>query len=149
MWGASWICGCVIYRGYRCTIYFTVSDTDSLFFINHSKRDFPRFLMAQSLIAGVVCIGWISSIFPRPPSKRAVVIAFVNAFGQLGNISGSYVWPKTWGPTYRYSYGICIAANGLAIIMILVFRTHLKVLNEKAEKEEKERGLPKGFRYPL
>ena len=105
--------------------------------------------MAQSLIATVVCMGWVSSIFSRPPSKRAVVIAFVNALGQLGGVSGSYVWPKTWGPTYRYSYGICIAANGLAIIMILAFRVHLKVLNEKAEKEEKERDLPKGYRYLL
>ena len=54
-----------------------------------------------------------------------------------------------WGPTYRYSYGICIAANGLAIVMILAFRVHLEVLNEKAEKEEKGRGLPKGYRYIL
>ena len=105
--------------------------------------------MAQSFAAFIVYMGWVSSIFPRPPSKRAVVIAFINATSQLGSISGSYVWPKVWGPTYRYSYGICIAANGLAIVMILAFRAHLKVLNGRAEKEEKEKGLPKGFRYPL
>ena len=147
--GVSWICDCVIYHGHRCAIHFVVSDTDSPLLINDLKRDFPRFLMAQSSTAFIICIGWISSIFPRPPSKRAVVIAFINAFGQLGGISGSYIWPKAWGPTYRYSCGICIVANGLAIVMILAFRVHLKVLNEKAEKEEKEKGLPNGFRYPL
>ena len=105
--------------------------------------------MAQSHIAFVIYMAWASSTFPRPPSKRAVAIAFINASTQLGSIAGSYIWPKTWGPTYRYSYGICIAANGLAIVVILVFRAHLKALNEKAEKEENDRGLPKGYRYLL
>ena len=97
-------------------------------------------------------MAWASSTFPRPPSKRAVALAFINAFGQLGNVTGSYMWPKMWGPTYRYSYGICIAANGLSIVMILAFRAHLKALNEKAEKGGKggrEKGLPEGYRYLL
>ena len=105
--------------------------------------------MAQSHTAFVIYMAWVSSTFPRPPSKRAVAIAFIIAFAQLGGISGSYIWPKTWGPTYRHSYSICIAANGLAIIMILAFRAHLKALNKKAEKEENERGLPKGHGYLL
>ena len=105
--------------------------------------------MAQSYIAFTIFTAWISSTFPRPPSKRAVVIAFINSFGHLGSVFSSYMWPKTWGPTYRYSYGICIATSVLAIVMILGFRTHLKALNEKAEKEEREKGLPKGYRYLL
>ena len=105
--------------------------------------------MAQSYIAFTVFVAWISSTFPRPSSKRAVVIAFINAFGQMGSIFSAYMWPATWGPTYRYSYWICIATNMLAIVMILGFRAHLKALNEKAEKEEREKGLPKGYRYLL
>ena len=50
-----------------------------------------RFLMAQSY-AGFVCqYAWISNSFPRPPSKRAVALALINAFSQLGNIGGSCV----------------------------------------------------------
>ena len=105
--------------------------------------------MAQTYIAWAVFVTWISSTFPRPPSKRAVVIAFIGAFGQLGNVISPYMWPKTWGPTYRYSYWICIATNVLGIVMILGFRAHLKALNEEAEKEEREKGLPKGYRYLL
>ena len=105
--------------------------------------------MAQSYSALITFCAWISSTFPRPPSKRAVAIAFINSFGQLGNVSGSYIWPTAWGETYRYSYAICIAANGLAIVMILTFRAHLRALNEKAEKEERENGLPEGYRYLL
>lgn len=33
--------------------------------------------------------------------------------------------------------------------MILAFRARLKALNEKAEKEEQDNGLPKGYRYLL
>ncbi|KAF9646956.1 MFS general substrate transporter, partial [Thelephora ganbajun] len=117
--------------------------------MNIGARYFSLFLMAQSYAAFITFLAWISSTFPRPPSKRAVAIAFINAFGQLGNISGSYIWPKAWGKSYRYSYAICIATNGLGIVMILAFRAHLKALNEKAEKEEQERGLPKGYRYLL
>ena len=105
--------------------------------------------MAQSFAAFTTFLAWISSTFPRPPSKRAVAIALINTFGQLGNISGSYIWPKSWGETYRYSYAICIVANGLAIVMILAFRAHLKALNEEAQREEQERDLPKGYRYLL
>jgi hypothetical protein len=47
--------------------------------------------MAQSY-AGFVCfLTWTSNTFARPPSKRAVALAFVNAFSQLGNIAGSWV----------------------------------------------------------
>ena len=105
--------------------------------------------MAQSYAGFITFLAWISSNSPRSPSKRAVAIAFINAFGQLGNISGSYIWPTAWGESYRYSYGICIAANALSIVMILAFSTHLKGLNEKAEREEEDNGLPKGYRYIL
>jgi hypothetical protein len=33
--------------------------------------------------------------------------------------------------------------------MILAFRAHLKALNEQPEKEEWEKGLPKGYGYLL
>ena len=76
-------------------------------------------------------------------------MAFIPSFAQLGNITGSYIWPRAWGETYRKSYALCIAANGLAIVMILAFRAHLNALNGKDEKEERERGLPEGYRYLL
>lgn len=48
-----------------------------------------RFLMAQCY-GGFVCLyAWVSNTFPRPPAKRAVAVALVNAFSQLGNIAGS------------------------------------------------------------
>jgi MFS family permease len=118
--------------------------------MNTAARYISLFLMAQSYAGFVVLYAWMSNSFPRPPSKRAVALALMNAFSQLGNVAGSYVWPSAWGPTYRRSYGICIATSGTAIIMCWVFRQHLASLNRKLEREDEEKGIKtKGFRYIL
>ena len=106
------------------------------------------FLMAQSYSGFVTFYAWQSNSLPRPPSKRAVALAFINAFSQLGNIAGSYVWPTGWGPTYRNSYAICIACSGLAIVLCFVFRMHLVAENKKFDERE-EGQEQKGFRYLL
>ena len=115
--------------------------------MNTAARYISLFLMAQSYAAFITFLAWISNSIPRPPSKRAVALALINAFSQLGNVAGSYVWPSAWGPSYRYSYAICISTNGLCIIMCYMFKRHLESLNKKAEEREQEQGLPKGFRY--
>ncbi|KAF8812395.1 sugar transporter [Phlegmacium glaucopus] len=118
--------------------------------MNTAARYISLFLMAQSYAGFVVLYAWMNNSFPRPPSKRAVALALINAFSQLGNIAGSYVWPSQWGPTYRNSYGICIATGGVAIAMCWVFRMHLKRLNKKISQEEEEKGIKTaGFRYML
>ena len=58
-----------------------------------------------------------------------------------------YVWPKQWGPSYTHSYAICIATNGLTIVMCFIFKKHLESLNRKLEEEELKAGRPRGFRY--
>ncbi|TRM65356.1 major facilitator superfamily domain-containing protein [Schizophyllum amplum] len=117
---------------------------------NTAARYVSFFLMAQSY-AGYVCFwAWVSNTFPRPPSKRAVAIALVNAISQLGNISGSYIFPKMWDPTYNYSYAICIANAGLGVLMCCFLRWYLGQENLRLEAEERERGVEvKGFRYVL
>ncbi|KAJ7700036.1 MFS general substrate transporter [Mycena rosella] len=87
-------------------------------------------------------VSWMSNSFPRPPSKRAVALALMNAFSQLGNIAGEYVWPTT--------YAICIACSGTTIIMCFLFRLSLISANRKLDQEEEEQGVKtRGFRYIL
>ncbi|OBZ77136.1 hypothetical protein A0H81_03715 [Grifola frondosa] len=118
--------------------------------MNTAARYISLFLMAQSYAGFVVLYTWVSNSFPRPPSKRAVAVALVNAFSQLGNVAGSYVWPSAWGPTYRKSYAICIATAGCAIVMCYIFKLHLTWLNKKLDENEEEKGIKeKGFRYLL
>jgi hypothetical protein len=60
----------------------------------------------------------------------------VNAFSQLGNVAGSYVWNlKANG--YRKSYGIVTAMFGITIFGCLVFRTVLSNLNKKLEEQQR------------
>ncbi|KAL5527650.1 hypothetical protein ACEPAG_6451 [Sanghuangporus baumii] len=116
--------------------------------MNTAARYISLFLMASSYCGFIVFYAWMTNSFPRPPAKRAVAIAFINAFSQLGNIAGSYIWPRNWGMTYRYSYAICISTNGLSIVMCYIFRRALQRLNKQLDKEEEEKGqTTKGFRY--
>lgn len=59
----------------------------------------------------------------------------INAFSQLGNIAGSYVWNLTQNG-YRNSYGIVTAMFGITIIGCLAFRQILVGLNKKLDEVE-------------
>ncbi|KAK2466174.1 hypothetical protein APHAL10511_001816 [Amanita phalloides] len=111
--------------------------------LNTAARYVSMFLMAQSFVGVAVTFAWTSNTLPRPPSKRAVTLALTNAFAQLGNVAGSYVWPKMWGPSYRYSYAICIATGGWAVVMGWILRMHLKRRNAQFASSKQT------FRYLL
>ncbi|GAA5891734.1 hypothetical protein JCM5296_001847 [Sporobolomyces johnsonii] len=124
-------------------------------------RYFSLFLMAQSYSGFVCFLAWVSGTFARPAMSRAVAIAFVNAFSQLGNISGAYIFPANWGPSYSHSYAICISTFAFAIVGCTLHRFVLKRLNRKLEERDEaaangveHNGLdaldyPAGFRYIL
>jgi hypothetical protein len=134
---------------------------------NVAARYVALFLQASSYAGFIVFYSWISSSFPRPPAKRAVAIALLNAFSQLGNVAGSYVWNLS-DNGYRKSYGIVLANFGITIFGVFAFRWILQNANKKiAAREEAEdagahvevvshmddpdgtKMVPKGFRYLL
>ncbi|KAG8688454.1 actin [Ceratobasidium sp. 423] len=57
--------------------------------MNTAARYISLFLMAQAYAGLIVLLSWVSNSIPRPPAKRAVALAFINAFSQLGNVAGS------------------------------------------------------------
>ncbi|EIW75945.1 MFS general substrate transporter [Coniophora puteana RWD-64-598 SS2] len=59
--------------------------------MNTAARYISLFLMAQVYAGLVVFNTWTCNAFPRPPAKRAVVLALVNGVSQLGNVVGPYV----------------------------------------------------------
>ncbi|KUI62793.1 hypothetical protein VP1G_09909 [Cytospora mali] len=103
--------------------------------LNTAGRYVALFLQASSYAGFVVFYSWISSSFPRPPAKRAVALAAINAFSQLGNIAGSYVWSLS-ANGYRKSYGIVTAMFGVTVVGCFVFRLTLTRLNKKLERGE-------------
>ena len=104
-----------------------------------AARYVALFLQAGSYAGFIVFFSWISSSFPRPPAKRAVAIAMINAFSQLGNIAGSYVWAlKENG--YRKSYGIVLAMFGITIVGCYLFKMMLVAENKKLDEAEAAAG---------
>jgi MFS family permease len=103
--------------------------------LNTAARYVALFLQASAYAGFIVFYSWISSSFPRPPAKRAVAIAMINAFSQLGNIAGSYVWnlPENG---YRKSYGIVLSMFGITIVGCFIFRVILMRLNKKIDEGE-------------
>lgn len=100
--------------------------------LNTAARYVALFLQASSYAGFIVFYSWISSSFPRPPAKRAVAIAMINAFSQLGNIAGSYVWNMS-ANGFRNSYGVVTAMFGVTIFGCLVFRVILVRLNKRLD----------------
>lgn len=60
----------------------------------------------------------------------------VNAFSQLGNVAGSYVW-NLEANGFRQSYGIVTAMFGITIAGCLLFRMVLSNLNKKLEEQQR------------
>ncbi|KAL8376176.1 hypothetical protein RB595_007333 [Gaeumannomyces hyphopodioides] len=98
--------------------------------LNVAARYVALFLQASSYAGFIVFYSWISSSFPRPPAKRAVALALVNAFSQLGNIAGSYVWNLS-ADGFRGSYAVVLAMFGLTVLGCLAFRTILVRANRR------------------
>ncbi|CAK7202227.1 hypothetical protein SEUCBS139899_004949 [Sporothrix eucalyptigena] len=94
------------------------------------------FFMTASYAGYIIMFPWMAASFPRPPAKRAVVLSFVNAASQLGAIAGSYMWPSSYGPSFRKSFGITTAMYGLTIILNFVFRQTLVAANKKLASGE-------------
>lgn len=103
--------------------------------LNAAARYVALFLQASSYAGFIVFYSWISSSFPRPPAKRAVAIAIINAFSQLGNVAGSYVW-NLEANGYRQSYGIVLSMFGLTIVGCYIVRLILIAQNKKLEAGE-------------
>lgn len=105
---------------------------------NQAARYVALFFMTLGY-CGFICVyAFTANSFIRPTSRRSVAIAFVNAFSNIGNIAGSYVWGDQFKPDYKYSYAICISCAGFSCLMILGFRFILMDLNKKIDKLEEE-----------
>ncbi|KAL6702556.1 hypothetical protein ACN47E_001553 [Coniothyrium glycines] len=101
--------------------------------LSTAGRYVALFLQTSSYAGFIVFYSWISSSFPRPPAKRACSIALVNAFSQLGNIAGSYVWAMPENG-YRKSYGVVLAMFGVTVAGCVVFRIILVRLNKALDE---------------
>ncbi|KAM0228733.1 hypothetical protein ACHAPO_010483 [Fusarium lateritium] len=63
------------------------------------------FLIVAGLYTGLpLMLNWTSETIPFPDHKRSVAIAFVNSFGHLAIIYGSYLWPSSNAPQHLVGF---------------------------------------------
>ncbi|PCH36647.1 MFS general substrate transporter [Wolfiporia cocos MD-104 SS10] len=101
-------------------------------------RYVAMFLMAMGYAGFALTAVWVSNAIPRPPAKRSAAIGIVNGFGNLGNLIASYTWQSQWGPDYRQSMYIGIAALAFATFLSFVVRSMLIKQNKQLERDELE-----------
>lgn len=102
-----------------------------------APRYIGMFLMcAGSYSAFNVVQAWIASTVPRTRTKRAIVYAMVNLFGNSSNIYGSYFFPTSSAPQYRMGGIILSSFAAGGIILAAVLGLWLRKLNKKATEQE-------------
>ncbi|KAF2715665.1 pantothenate transporter liz1 [Pleomassaria siparia CBS 279.74] len=108
----------------------------------------PRYVAMMLMVPGVytgyvVALVWISNSLPRPASKRAAALAFINAISNTSSIYASYMYPQPQGkvqPNLTLPLSVDCATAALAIIMAAVMRIILSRLNKKLAKGEHVEG---------
>ncbi|KAK9485766.1 major facilitator superfamily domain-containing protein [Lipomyces starkeyi] len=105
-----------------------------------------RYVMICFIAAGIwtalpLILAWTSGTVSLPAEKRAIVLALVNAFGNLSSVYGSRIWPSWDSPKYTIGFAVTAAfLGGAAVISLLipVFLRYCPVTVTKAEVELEE-----------
>ena len=103
-----------------------------------------KYVMMCLLVAGLytglpLMLNWTSESIPFPDQKRSIAIAFVNSFGHLAIIYGSYLWPSTNAPQHLVGFATLTATCGLGCVLAIVAPWYFKLLpQEPVTKAERE-----------
>jgi MFS family permease len=112
----------------------------------------PRYVAMMLMVPGVytgyvVTLAWISNSLPRPASKRAAALAFINAVSNTSSIYASYMYPqppKGQQPNLTIPLSVDCATAALAIVMAAIMRVVLTRLNKKLDRGEHVEGAING-----
>ena len=133
----------VVWPQVFCSIGFIISACT----MNIAARYTATFMM-MSVYGSFGCIlSWVSTSLPRPPTKRAVAYAVVNAGSNLASIYASYFYPSSQGPRYWQANVANVAFSGVCICLALVLRVYLSWRNKQLDKAAAE-DLADGYSGP-
>ncbi|KAJ4246338.1 hypothetical protein NW762_013689 [Fusarium torreyae] len=103
-----------------------------------------KYVMMCFLVAGLytglpLMLNWVSESIPYPDQKRSIAIAFVNSFGHLTIIYGSYLWPSANAPQHLVGFVTLTATCGLGCVIAVVAPWYFNLLPRvpvtKAERD--------------
>ena len=153
-------------RYYHFTIPVWVSIAG--YIISASALNVPaRYFSMMIMLPGVYTaftlgLTWAANTIPRPPAKRAALLALCNACANCSSIYGPFLYPSYTAPRYLIAMGVNAGTALLSIIVATIFRVVLRRLNLKLDRNEgfdpdcqgespataQRRGYAtKGFRY--
>ncbi|KAJ5689504.1 hypothetical protein N7462_003896 [Penicillium macrosclerotiorum] len=132
-------------RGFHIAVpllFALLGNLMAMFIPTTGGRYFSMFLMtAGSYSPYNLCVSWLSSSLPRPKTKRATSLAFVNLMGAgVAHFYTSYMFPDSQKPRYYAGGGVMSGACLFCAIMALGIKWHLKRENSRIEKAELEEG---------
>jgi hypothetical protein len=103
----------------------------------------------------VIVLAWISNTIARPPAKRAVALALINAVSNASQIYAAYMY--SGAPRYILAFSVNCGTILLSIALAIVLRIILARANKKLDRGEEVRNatnavmqgeaMRKGFRY--
>lgn len=85
-------------------------------------------------------LAWISNTLPRPASKRAAALAFINATTNCSSIYASFLYSSSMGPRYTAAFIHNCLMAALAVVAAVVLRIVLTRLNARLERGEYVKG---------
>lgn len=101
-------------------------------------RYFSLFLIVFVFAINGTCYAWIAGAIPRPPAKRAVAYAFINAIGNSASIWTPFTYRNQDAPRYLPALLTCLALQVLAFFCGLWMRWKLTKQNRELERLEAE-----------
>ncbi|KAF7327269.1 Tartrate transporter [Mycena kentingensis (nom. inval.)] len=104
--------------------------------MNIGARYFSLFLLACSGCAYALLLPWVANAVPRPPAKRAAAIGIVNSMSNVGVCISTFVWPSSWGPSYRKSMLISLVGVAVACVFALIIRQVMILRNKRLDGQE-------------
>uniref|UniRef100_A0A0D2Y1J3 Major facilitator superfamily (MFS) profile domain-containing protein n=1 Tax=Fusarium oxysporum (strain Fo5176) TaxID=660025 RepID=A0A0D2Y1J3_FUSOF len=129
-------------RWHSCCLYGLAAVACIISAFVHSA--IAKYVMMCLLVAGLYTglplkLNWTSESIPFPDQKRSIAIAFVNSFGHLAIIYGSYLWPSTNAPQHLVGFATLTATCGFGCVIAIVTPWYFKLLpNEPVTKAERE-----------
>lgn len=132
--------------------------------VNVPARYFSMMIMLPGVYtAFAIGLTWAANTIPRPPAKRAALLALCNATANCSSVYGAFLYPAGTAPRYLVAMGLNAGTALLSIIVATILRITLKRLNgalDEAEgsafatgghtardTDEGQRNGEKGFRY--
>ncbi|SCO91063.1 related to allantoate permease [Fusarium oxysporum] len=129
-------------RWHSCCLYGLAAVACIISAFVHSA--IAKYVMMCLLVAGLytglpLMLNWTSESIPFPDQKRSIAIAFVNSFGHLAIIYGSYLWPSTNAPQHLVGFATLTATCGFGCVIAIVAPWYFKLLpKELVTKAERE-----------